>query len=63
MSDVYKPQSIVIVGNTRSRNVLISKLQLLVHSSIKTTLRYIHVNKLTLESIKNPIDDLNIKNL
>jgi integrase/recombinase XerD len=37
--------------------------ELLGHNDIKTTLRYTHVSQRTLENIKSPFDDLNIKDL
>jgi integrase/recombinase XerD len=36
--------------------------ELLGHNDIKTTLRYIHVSKRTIENIKSPFDNLNLKN-
>ena len=35
---------------------------LLWHNDIKTTLRYTHVSNRTLENIKSPFDNLNLKN-
>ena len=36
--------------------------ELLGHNDIKTTLRYTHVSNRTLENIKSPFDNLNLKN-
>ncbi len=36
--------------------------ELLGHNDIKPTLRYIHVSNRTLENIKSPFDNLNLKN-
>jgi len=36
--------------------------ELLGHNDIKTTLRYTHVSKRTIEAIKSPFDSLNLKN-
>ncbi len=36
--------------------------ELLGHNDIETTLRYTHVSNRTLESIKSPFDNLNLKN-
>lgn len=36
--------------------------ELLGHNDIKTTLRYTHVSKRTIENIKSPFDNLNLKN-
>ena len=35
--------------------------ELLAHNDIKTTLRYTHVSKATIEHISSPFDDLNLE--